>query len=150
MLGERTARHRSLADGRGASLGEAGADIASRTDPWHARLQQIFATDLGTGEDEAVNVTSDHAAEPAGARACAEKQEQVGERHAFTAGERHGLELPILAVELCDLAAVTNGDAVALELPHEVVRHRLAQVGAAVQKCDDRASTRQPDGGLTG
>jgi hypothetical protein len=60
------------------------------------------------------------------------------------------LELPGLAVELCDLAAVTNGDAVALELPHEVVGHRLVQGCVAVQKRDERASAREPDGGLAG
>lgn len=39
-----------------------------------------------------------------------------------------------------DLAAVANGDAVAVELVHEVVGHRLAQVGAAVEQRHERAA----------
>ena len=49
-----------------------------------------------------------------------------------------------------DLAAVADGDAVALELANEVVGHRLAQVGAAVQQRDERAAAGEPDGGLAG
>ena len=53
-------------------------------------------------------------------------------------------------MELGDLAAVADRDAVALELADEVVGHRLAQVGAAVQERDERAAAREPDGGLAG
>ena len=90
--------HRPFADGRGASLGGAGADIAGRIDAWHARLQQSLATDPGTGEDESVLIASDHLVEPVGARACTEEQEQVGERQALPAGEGDGFELPILLI----------------------------------------------------
>src|SRR5450755_94630 len=142
--------HLSLANGRVASLGRAGADVACRVDPCHARLQQVAATYRWAGEDESVLVAGDRVVEPVGAWACAEEQEQVGEGQALTACEGDGFELPVLAVELCDLAAVTNRDAVALEVPHEVVRHCLVQVRAAVQKRDERASTREPHGGLAG
>ena len=47
---------------------------------------------------------------------------------------------PSSSVELGDLAAVADDDAVALELVDEVVGHRLAQVGAAVEKRDERAA----------
>ena len=60
------------------------------------------------------------------------------------------LELSVAAVEGGDLAAVAHGDAVALELAHEVVRHRLAQVGAAVEQGHERAAAGEPDGGLAG
>ena len=49
-----------------------------------------------------------------------------------------------------DLGAVADGDAVALEVADQVVGHRLAQVGAAVQQRHERAAARQPDRGLGG
>ena len=64
--------------------------------------------------------------------------------------ERDRFELAIGAVELGDLAAVAHRDAVALELADEVVGHRLAQVGAAVEQRHQRAAARQPDRGLPG
>ena len=57
---------------------------------------------------------------------------------------------PSVAVQLGDLAAVADGDAVAVELVDQVVGHRLAQVGAAVQQGDERAAAGEPDGGLPG
>ena len=60
------------------------------------------------------------------------------------------VEVPALAVERGDLAPVANGDAVPLELVDEVVRHRLAQVGAAMEERDERAATGEPDGRLAG
>jgi hypothetical protein len=57
--------------------------------------------------------------------------------------------VPVLAVELGDLAPVTNGNAVALEVVDEVVRHRLAEVGSPVQEGDQRAAAGKPDGCLT-
>ena len=53
-------------------------------------------------------------------------------------------------MERRDLASVSNDDAVALELVDEVVRHRLAEVGAAVEEGDERAAAGEPDGGLAG
>jgi hypothetical protein len=131
-------------------LVEPARDITSRVDPWHARLKQILATDRWAGEDESVLIASDPLAKPVGAWMRTEEQKQVGERQALAARKRHRFELPSLAVQLCDLAAVTNGDAVALKLTQEVVRHRLVQIPAAVQKGDDRASASEPDRGLTG
>ena len=64
--------------------------------------------------------------------------------------ERDRLELAVVAVQGGDLAAVANGDTVALELADQVVRHRLAQVGAAVEQRDERAAAGEPDGGLAG
>jgi hypothetical protein len=79
-------------------LVELGANIASRVDPWHARLQQGAATDRWAGEDESVLVAGDRVVEPVGAWACAEKQEQVGEGQALPVCEGDGFELPVLAV----------------------------------------------------
>ena len=64
--------------------------------------------------------------------------------------ERDRREAPVLAVERRDLASVADGDAVPLELVDEVVGHRLAQVGAAVEERDERAAAGEPDGGLAG
>jgi hypothetical protein len=58
--------------------------------------------------------------------------------------------VPVVAVERGDLAPVSNGDAVPLELVDEVVRHRLAKIGAAVEKGDERAATGEPDRRLAG
>ncbi len=49
-----------------------------------------------------------------------------------------------------DLAAVAHRDAVALELADQVVGHRLAQVGAAMEQRHERSSACEPDGGLPG
>jgi hypothetical protein len=59
-----------------------------------------------------------------------------------TVRERHRFEVSVRALQRRDLAAVAHGDAVALELSHEVVRHRLAQVRAAVQQRHERAPAR--------
>ena len=48
-----------------------------------------------------------------------------------------------------DLAAVANGDAVALELVDQIVGHRLAQVGAAVEQSHERAAACEPDSRLS-
>ena len=60
------------------------------------------------------------------------------------------LELALGAVQLGDLAAVAYGDAVLCEVGDQVVRHRLAQVGAPVQQGDQRAAAREPDRRLRG
>ena len=64
--------------------------------------------------------------------------------------ERDGLEVPVLAVERSDLAPVADGDAVPLELVDQVIGHRLAEIGAAVEERDERAAAGEPDGGLAG
>src|SRR4051812_38128946 len=96
-------------------------------------------------EDEAVLVTGHRVAEPVRARPRAEEEEEERERHTLAALERYRLEVPVRAVQRADLAAVAHRDAVALELAHEVVRHRLAQITAAVHQRHERTSARQPD-----
>ena len=97
-----------------------------------------------------VLVAGDDVAEPVGARRGAEEEEEERERQPLAVAQRDGLELAVRAVQLGDLAAVANRDAVAVELEDQVVGHRLAQVGAAVQQRHERAAAREPDGGLRG
>ena len=78
----------------------------------------------------------------------AEEEEQERERQPLAARQRDRLELAVRAVQRGDLAAVAHGHAVALELANEVVGHRLAQVGAAVEQRHERAAAREPDRGL--
>ena len=75
---------------------------------------------------------------------------RIGERKPFAGGERDRLELAVGAVEVGDLAAVAHRDSVALELAHEVVRHRLAQICAPMQQRHERAAAGEPYGGLAG
>ena len=77
-----------------------------------------------------------------------EEQEEKGSRSPL--GERDGLELAVLAVKRGDLASVADGDAMALEVVDQVVGHRLAEVGAAVEQGVERAAAGQPDRGLAG
>ena len=51
---------------------------------------------------------------------------------ALAAPERGRLELAIRAVRLSDLTPIANTHAAALGIANEVVRHRLAEAGAAV------------------
>ena len=51
-------------------------------------------------------------------------------------------------MQLGDLAAAADGDAVAIELVDEIVRHGLPELCAAMEERHDRAATSQPDGGL--
>src|SRR4029077_14568608 len=53
-------------------------------------------------------------------------------------------------VERGDLAAVPDGDAVALELADQVIGHGLLQVGATVEQRDEGAAASEPDRGLSG
>src|SRR5688572_24581048 len=101
-------------------------------------------------EDEPVLVAGHGVADPLGTGPRAEEEEQERERHALAALERDPLEVAVRTVQRPDLAAVAHGDAIALELSHEVVRHRLAQISAAVQQRYERTAARQPDGGLAG
>src|SRR5262249_28491926 len=87
---------------------------------------------------------------PLGARLRAEEEKQVRVRQALAALERDGLEAPVLAVKFCDLASIANDDAVALELANQVIRHRLAEVGAPVQQGDECAAAGEPDRRLAG
>ena len=51
-------------------------------------------------------------------------------------------------MQVGDFAAVAHGHPVALEIFDQVLRHRLAQVRAAVQKGHERAAASQPNGCL--
>ena len=84
-------------------------------------------------------VARDGVAQPLGAGLRAEEAEEVGERQPLAVRERHRLELAVLAVELRDLAAVADHDPRPLEVADQVVRHRLAEVGAAVEQRHQRA-----------
>ena len=105
---------------------------------------------VGAGEDEALGVAGDRLAEPVGAGVGAEEEEEEGEGQLLAVGERHCLELAVVAMQGADFAAVADGDAVAVELLDQVVRHRLAEVGAAVQEGDQRAAAGEPDRRLRG
>src|SRR5579859_4606417 len=142
--------HRSLADCGGAALGRAGADVAGGENPGHACPEQSFGADRVAGEDEAVGGACDGVVEPIRVRRCAEKAEEERERKALAAGERDRFELTVGAVELGDLAAVADGDAVAVELAGQVVGHCLAQVGATVEEGHERTAAGEPDGRLAG
>ena len=78
------------------------------------------------------------------------KRKRKRERQLGAVGERDGLELAVVAVQVGDFAAVADRDAVAVELLDQVVRHRLAEVGAAVQEGDQGAAAGQPDRRLGG
>ena len=142
--------HRTFADGGGAAFGRAGADVTGREHTGDIGLEQVVGVRCCAGEDEAVVVAADGVVEPLGARQRAEEEEQERVSQELAALERDGREAPVLAVERSDLASVSNDDAVPLELVDQVVRHRLAEVGAAVEEGDERAATREPDGCLAG
>ena len=58
--------------------------------------------------------------------------------------------MTVLSVELGDLAAVADLDAVVFDLTDEVVGHRLAQVAPAMQERHERAALGEPDRSLAG
>src|SRR5262249_43778278 len=132
--------HRSLADGRRAALRRPGANVPGREDARNARLEQAAAAGRLAREHEAVLVAGDDVAQPLGAGHRAEEEEEEREHEAVAVLERHALEAAVLTVELRDLAPVADGDAEALELADQVVRHRLGQVGAPVQQGDERTA----------
>src|SRR5437588_4951803 len=134
--------HCSFTDGGRAALGRARAHVACGEDARQIRLEDRVCARAGAREDEAVVVTSDHVAEPFGAWQCAKETEQEREGHTVAALEGYRFELAVVAVQRSDLAAIANRDAVALELSHEVVGHRLAQVSAAMKQRHQRAATR--------
>ena len=142
--------HRTLADGGGAAFGRAGADVTGREHTRDIGLEQVVGVRCCAGEDEAVVVAADGVVEPLGARQRAEEEEQERVSQELAALERDGGEAPVLAVERGYLTSVSNNDAVPLELVDEVVRHCLAEVGAAVEEGDERTPAREPDSGLAG
>ena len=95
--------HRSFADGGGAALGRARADVSGREDARSIRLEQVLGVSGRAGEDEAVAVARDRIAEPLRARLRAEEEEQERERQALAVFERHRLELPTLSMQGTDL-----------------------------------------------
>jgi hypothetical protein len=59
----------ALADRGRAALDRAGAHVAGRVDPWHARLEQALGAGVrAAGQDETVAVTRNQVTEPLGAR----------------------------------------------------------------------------------
>src|SRR5919201_903290 len=142
--------HRSFADGGGATFGGSAADVAGGEDTGHACLEQVVGAGCVPGEDEAVGGACDRVVEPFGARLCAEEEEEEGEWESLVVLERDLFELALRSVEGGDLAAVANGNAVALEVADQVIRHRLVQVGATVEQRHERSSAGEPDGGLSG
>ena len=104
-------RHRSLADGGGASLRRAGTRVARGVDPGHAGLQQILRTDGRAGEDEAVVVARDRRVQPLRARPCSEEEEQEGQRDVCSGLERDRVEVTGIPMQRRDLAPVLHGDA---------------------------------------
>ena len=143
-------RHCPFANGRGASFGRPGADVAGREHAGNIGLEQVVDVRCRAGENEALVVAADGVVEPLGARKRAEEKEHERRGKPFAARERDSREVPVFAMELGNLAPVSNGDGVPLELVDEVVRHRLAKVGAAVEEGDERAATGEPDRGLAG
>ena len=139
---------RALADGSGAALDRAGADVAG-------------------GEDSRALVSSSPSAptsgpvrmKPFSSRATVSPSQSVqGEAPRKRKRAVSGSSVPSVRVtasrcpfspcEDFDFAAVADRDAVALKLVEHVVGHRLAEVGAAVQEGDQGATAGQPDGRL--
>ena len=77
-------------------------------------------------------VPRDDIGEPVGAGQRAEEEVWEQEGQALAAPERGRLELAIRAVRHSDLTPIANSHAAALGIANEVVRHRLAEAGAAV------------------
>src|SRR2546428_7218835 len=110
----------------------------------------LFRSGCVAGEDEAVGGACDGVVEPFRAWLCAEKEEEEGEWETLAVLERDLFEPALRSVEGGDLAAVADGDAVALEVADQIVGHRLAEVGSAVDQRDEGAAAGEPDGGLSG
>src|SRR5436309_10527389 len=142
--------HRSFADGGGAAFAGSGADVAGGEDAGHARLEQVVGAGCVAGEDEAVGGACDGVVEPFRAWLCAEKEEEEGEWETLAVLERDLFESALRSVEGGDLAAVADGDAVALEVADQILGHRLVQVGTAVEQRHERSAPGEPDGGLPG
>src|SRR5207253_2725846 len=115
--------HRSFADGGGAAFGRAGADVAGGEDAGHAGLEQVVGAGCVAGEDEAVGSARDGVVEPFRARLCAEEEEEERERELLAALERDLFEPALRSVQGGDLATVTDGHTVALELADQILGH---------------------------
>jgi hypothetical protein len=142
--------HRPFAHCGGAALDRARAHVADGEAARDARVRDPLLRDVVAGDDEAVLVARDRVVEPVGARRRAEEREGEIDRQAGPVLERNAVEVPVLAVQLGDFAAVADLDPEPVEVGDEVARHRLAQVGAPVQQRDQRAAARRPDRGLPG
>ena len=142
--------HRSVADRGGATFDRSRANVAHREDAGHARFQDALGTGAMARQDEAVVVERDCATEPVGVRCGSEEEEEGGERDQLAVAERCRLELALGAVQRGDLAASSDEDAGALEVVDQVVRHRLPEVGPAVEERHERATAGEPDRRLGG
>jgi hypothetical protein len=135
--------HRPFAHGRGAALGGSGADVACSEDPGDARLEQVVRAGRLAGENEAVGSARDRLVEPSRARLRAEEAEEERERQLLAALQRDRVEPALRSVEGGDLAAVADGDAVALELADQIlgiVSCRSARPWSKVTSAPPRAS----------
>src|SRR5437773_3909570 len=137
--------HRALADRGGAALDGSGTDVADGEDARDGRVEQPGSARLRAGENKAALVAGDSIAEPAGTRLRAEEHERELHRQTRAVPERDAVEAAAVAVQLRDLGAIANLDAVAVEISDEIARHRLVQVPATVQQRDQRAIPRKPD-----
>ena len=90
--------HGALADRGGATLDRPGANVAHCEYAGHACLEDAVGTGLRAGEDEAVVVERDGAAEPVGARCGPEEEEAEGEREPLAVAERRRVELAVGSV----------------------------------------------------
>ena len=89
----------------------------------------------------------DGVVEPVGARNRAEEEEQARDRTSMAPGQRDGHEVPVLAAERSDLAAVAASDRSVLDTPdgrrheldHPEHAHELAQFLAAAPAALARA-----------
>ena len=68
----------------------------------------------------------------------------------FAVPERRGLQLAVAARAARRSRCAANGDARPLEVVDQVVGHRLAQVGAAMEQRHERAAAGEPDRSLGG
>src|SRR5207248_3957367 len=125
--------HRSFTDGGSAAFGRPGADVTGSEHAGDGGREQVVHVRRGAGENETIVGAGHGVVEPLGARQRAEEKEHEREGKALATDQGDGLEVPVLAVERTDLASVADGDAVPLELVDQVIRHRLAKVGTAVE-----------------
>src|SRR5690242_18985691 len=113
MLVHELYRHRPFADGGGAALPRAGANVAGGEDAGHAGRKEAIRVRSLAGEDEPVGVARNRVLEPLRARSRAEEEEEVRERQAPAVPQRDFLETVVRPVLGGDLAVIAHGDAVA-------------------------------------
>src|SRR5262249_41030942 len=114
-------------------------------DTGHARLEDALGTGPPAREDEAVVIERDGATEPVGVRCGSEEEEEGGERAPLAVAKRRRLELAVGAVQRGDLAVSPDEDVGEVGGANQIDRHRLAEVGRAVEERHERATAGEPD-----